>query len=70
MYRILFDSVVPPHSISQPIPVRKNHKSLFTNERNGKVKLFVNSIPITFVKFASRYLRVHLQTGLKVYTKS
>ena len=48
----------------------KKHKSLFTNEKNAKVKSFVNSIPSRFLKFASRCLKIYLQTGLNVYTKS
>ena len=71
--RIRVDSVVPTHSISQPRPVTKKeiakNKSLFTDDRNCKVKSLVNPIPSRFLKFALRCWKEHLHTGLNVFRR-
>ena len=45
---------------------QQQHKSLFTDEKNGKVKSVVNSIPSKVLKFASRCWKIFLHTGLNV----
>ena len=46
--RKLFDSVVPKHLISQPTPVTRKHKSLFTNERSDKVSHLLTQFQVDF----------------------
>ena len=73
--RILVDSVTPTHSISKPTrvtqktPKKQTNKSLFTDERNFKVKSLVKSIPIRFLKFVSRCYKEDLHTALNVFRR-
>ena len=72
IYAIFFSSVVPTYLISQPILVTNTQrdKSLFTDERTRKITSVVNSIPSKCLKFASRHLERHWDTGLNVHIES